>query len=291
MTTKSGSNRISGSAWYNARRTQWTANDYFKVKQGQAKPLNHVNIPGYSVGGPVIVPKLLDRGKAFFFVSQEYTDDLRPSTTTRVNYPTALERQGDFSQTYFGTADGPGQGTLQLITNPDTGQPFPGNKIPLSCAGIPGCVNGHMNAMGLAMINLLPLPNDIHNPQPGQYNAANSAYETLPLHSRTNTTIRLDAVVNASVRGSMRFINDREDNISNNRFAPGLGTTNNAVPGRLLTASATQVVRQPNAQIDSSVMPTMNSGSIQVSVSICASEAGPVFANQVPRMFQTGVPL
>jgi hypothetical protein len=32
-----------------------------------------------------------------------------------------------------------------------------------------------MNAMGLKMINLLPLPNDIHNPQPGQYNTSNSA--------------------------------------------------------------------------------------------------------------------
>jgi hypothetical protein len=242
MTTKSGSNRLSGSGWYNARRTQWTANEYFRIKQGQAKGLTHVNISGYSVGGPILVPKLLDRGKAFFFASQEYTDDLRTSSISRVNYPTALERQGDFSQTYFGNANGPGEGTLQIIINPDTGQPFPGNKIPATCAGIAGCVNGHMNAMGLAMLNLLPLPNDIHNPQNNQYNAANSAYETLPLHSRTNTTLRFDAVANASLRGSLRFINDREDNIQNNRFAPGLGTTNNAVPGRLLTASATQVL-------------------------------------------------
>jgi hypothetical protein len=242
MTTKSGSSRLRGSAWYNARRTQWTANEYFRIKQGQGKPLYHVNIPGYSLGGPILIPKVVKRGKAFFFVSQETTDDLRASSTVRVNYPTALERQGDFSQTFFGTADGPGQGSLNVIINPDTGQAFPGNKIPLTCAGIAGCVNGHMNAMGLAMINLLPLPNDIHNPQPGQYNAANSAYETLPLHSRTDTTVRLDVVQSDNLRGSMRFINDREDNISNNRFAPGLGTTNNAVPGRLLTVSSTQIL-------------------------------------------------
>ena len=35
----------------------------------------------------------------------------------------------------------------------------------------------------------------------------------------------------------------------------------------------------------------MNSGSIQVSQSICLSDAGPVFASVVPRMFQTGEPL
>ncbi|MCP6423761.1 hypothetical protein NL463_31075, partial [Klebsiella pneumoniae] len=71
-----------------------------------------VNIPGYSIGGPVVIPKLLDRGTMFFFASQEFTDDLRPATFSRTNYPTALERQGDFSQTYFGNANGPGQGTL-----------------------------------------------------------------------------------------------------------------------------------------------------------------------------------
>ena len=27
-----------------------------------------------------MIPKVLDRGKVFFFVSQEFTDDLRPST-------------------------------------------------------------------------------------------------------------------------------------------------------------------------------------------------------------------
>ena len=243
MTTKSGTSRFKGSAWYNARRDQWNANEYFRIKQNLAKPLYHVNIPGYSIGGPVFIPKVLDKGKIFFFASQEFTDDLRPSGITRVNYPTALERTGDFSQTYFGNANGPGQGTLQIIMNPDTGLPFPGNRIPSSCAGIAGCVNGRMHPMGLKMLNLLPLPNEIHDPTNNQYNASNSAYESLPFHSRTNNTVRLDLVLNDRVRGSFKFVKDREDNINNNRFAPGLGVTNNAVPGRILTASSTQVLR------------------------------------------------
>jgi hypothetical protein len=231
MTTKSGTNQLKGSGWYNARRTEWTANQYFRKKQNLPKPLYHVNIPGYSVGGPILIPKVVPRGKAFFFVSQEFTDDLRPSTPVRVNYPTALERQGDFSQTYFGTANGPGQGTLQVIIDPLTGQPFPGNKIPAD----------RINALGQRMLNLLPAPNNIFNPQPGQYNAGNSSYETLPLHSRTSTTVRLDVVHNSNVRGSYRFINDREDNISNNVFAPGIGVANNAVPGFISTGGVTMV--------------------------------------------------
>jgi hypothetical protein len=242
ITTKSGTSRFKGSAWYNARRDQWNANEYFRIKRNEPKPLYHVNIPGYGIGGPVIIPKVLDSGKLFFFVSQEWTDDLRPSGMTRVNYPTALERNGDFSQTYFGSANGPGQGTLQRIINPDTGQQFPGNKIPTSCAGIAGCVNGRIHPMGQKMLDLLPLPNNIHNPQPGQYNTSNSAYESLPLHSRLSTSVRLDAVLSERIRGSFRIVNDEENNISNNAFAPGVGYRNNYVPGRIITGSSTQVL-------------------------------------------------
>jgi hypothetical protein len=242
MTTRSGSSRFKGSTWYNARRKEWRANEYFRIKNNQAKSDYRVNIPGYSLGGPVIVPKLLDRGRMFFFVSQEFTDDLRPSTFSRTNYPTALERQGDFSQTYFGNANGPGQGTLLPIINPDTGQPFPGNKIPASCAGIVGCVNGRMSPLGQQMLNLLPMPNGYFDPANNQYNAYNYGVDTYPYHSRTNNTLRLDVVLNPSVRGSYRFIKDREDNISNNVFAPGIGWANNAVPGYISTGSITQVL-------------------------------------------------
>jgi hypothetical protein len=241
ITTKSGTNQLRGSTWYNVRRDNWNANEYFRIKQNLDKPLYHVNIPGYGIGGPVMIPKLLERGKAFFFVSQEFTDDLRPSTITRVNYPTERERNGDFSQTFFGTANGPGQGTLQPIINPDTGLPFPGNIIPKSCDGIPGCKHGFINPMGQKMLNLLPLPNNIHNPQPGQYNAANAAYENLPLHSRRSTSARFDAVINQAIRGSFRIVDDKEHNVSNNAFAPGLGYVDNAVPGRIMTGSTTQV--------------------------------------------------
>jgi len=241
MTTKSGTSQFKGSGWYNARRKEWRANEYFRKKNNQEKSDYKVNIPGYSVGGPLFIPKVLDRGKMFFFVSQEYTDDLRPATFSRTNYPTALERQGDFSQTYSGNANGPGQGTVQPIINPDTGQAFPGNRIPLSCAGIPGCVNGYLHPLGQQMLNLLPVPNGYFDPANNQYNAYNYGVDTFPYHSRTNNTVRLDVVLNPSLRGSYRFIKDREDNISNNVFAPGIGWANNAVPGYISTASVTKV--------------------------------------------------
>ncbi len=57
------------------------------------------------------------------------------------------------------------------------------------------------------------------------------------------------------------------------------------------TASATHIVRQPNAHQDMSVRPTMNSGSILVRKLIWPSLAGALLASVVPTMFQTGEPL
>ena len=87
MTTKSGTSTFKGSGWYNARRQDWKAEAYFDKKEGNPKPLYHVNISGYSIGGPVIIPKVLDSRtsskKVFFFFSQEYTHDARPTQTQR----------------------------------------------------------------------------------------------------------------------------------------------------------------------------------------------------------------
>ena len=50
----------------------------------------------------------------FFFGSQEFTRDDRPTVTATANYPTELERRGDFSQTRLTTA-GANYGAIQPI--------------------------------------------------------------------------------------------------------------------------------------------------------------------------------
>ena len=85
--SKSGTNTFKASGWYNPRRDRFNANDYFRKVNNQAKPVYNVNIYGYSAGGPVIIPKVHDtrtaNKKTYFFVSQEYTDDERPSVVVR----------------------------------------------------------------------------------------------------------------------------------------------------------------------------------------------------------------
>ena len=191
--TKSGTNTFKGSAWYNGRRDQFNENDYFRKVNNQAKPLYDVNISGYGFGGPVVIPGLVDSrkgtgGKTFFFVSQEYTTDKRPTTTLRTNLPTALERAGDFSQTRQTN------GTILPIIDPQTGAQFPGNVIPA----------GRINALGQKMLNLLPMPNGVLNLQPGQEWTSNSAYDATPEHGRTNTNIRIDQVYTSKTRQAFR---------------------------------------------------------------------------------------
>src|SRR5687767_11241499 len=158
MVTKAGTNQLRASASYNGRRDKFNENDYFREATNQPKPLYRVNISSYNVGGPVVIPGMVDSrrttGKKFyFFVSQEFVDDARPTTTTRANMPTGLEYNGDFSATRFGTT---AEGTLQVITDPITGQPFPNNRIP--AAGTPGCgvQFSCIDPLGQRMLRILP---------------------------------------------------------------------------------------------------------------------------------------
>jgi outer membrane receptor protein involved in Fe transport len=231
FSTKSGTNIFRGTAWYNGRRDRFNSNDYFRKVNDQAKPLYEVNISGYSFGGPAVIPGLFDSRKTtkklYFFVSQEFTRDARPTSTLRTNLPTARERAGDFAGT-FTTA-----GTLQAITDPLTGQPFPGNVIPAN----------RINPLGRAMLNLLPEPNGILNLQPGQAFTSNSAYDTSPEHSRTSHVLRLDQIVTDRTRASFRILHDIENLWAYNGFTPGTGHLNNRTPGWVISSTVTQVIR------------------------------------------------
>ena len=124
MVTKGGTNQLHGSGWYAGRRTTFTANTYFNNEGGLVRPVYNINIEGFSIGGPVVIPKLYNgRNKLFFFGSEEYTNDQRPVSPVTAFEPTAAQLNGDFSSTYATN------GTLLPIIDPLTGKQFPGNII------------------------------------------------------------------------------------------------------------------------------------------------------------------
>ncbi len=285
MVTKSGTNEFKGSAWYNGRRDWMNKNTYFRDKAGQGKQFFAVDISGFSIGGPVILPKIINsrtsQKKVFFFGSTEYTKDIRPSSTNYYALPTALERAGDFSQTFYcasastnscdraadGTLTRAGSTTRLNLLNPYGAadffcQPGTGGLSGKACVSLgnatanPGAAGSNIinpkyfNSIGKATLNLLPMPNGVVNALPGQAWTSNSGYDTLPQHVRKDIVLRVDTVLSQKTRFSVRGLFDRDDNTSFNNIMPGAGlngtgvnSQDNVFPGNLLSTTVTQVLK------------------------------------------------
>src|SRR3954470_15567515 len=124
MVTKGGSNRFSGSGGYYLRDDKlqantWTRNHSSITSDRVAAPFDYKQY-AYSFGGPIMKDKL------FFFGAQEWVNFTQVQTNL-ATVPTAKMRAGDFSELL-----GPNAffSSPQIIRDPTTGQPFPGNIIP-----------------------------------------------------------------------------------------------------------------------------------------------------------------
>jgi hypothetical protein len=115
LISKSGANEVHGSAFDYYSTPYFRARDPFSP--ARATGIRH--LPGGTISGPVFLPKIYNgRNKTFFFFSYETA---RGSNTTQLLNPTVpipSWRQGDFSS--LGVA----------IYDPQSGAPFPGNRIP-----------------------------------------------------------------------------------------------------------------------------------------------------------------
>ncbi len=108
--TKSGTNEFHGTAFWFLRNEKLNARSFFA---SDVPPFKR-NQFGGTMGGPVIKDKL------FFFGSYQGTRERSAPGSQQATVPTAAMRTGDF--TGFG----------KTLTDPTTGQPFPGNIIPTS---------------------------------------------------------------------------------------------------------------------------------------------------------------
>ena len=95
--TKSGTNQFRGSV-YNVRRdSDWNSNSKANILNGVAKTISKQQEFGYSISGPVGKPG--GNNKIFFYAHEYAPRTGGKSMHVRFRVPTALERQGDFSQT------------------------------------------------------------------------------------------------------------------------------------------------------------------------------------------------
>jgi hypothetical protein len=196
--TKGGTQQFHGSGWFTHRNDEFNANSWSNNRAGISITPYHLNIEGFSIGGPIYIPKHFnaDKRHLFFFFSQEYTGN-HSSGTSYSNMPTKLERTGDFSQS-FDT-----DGSLIVVTDPKTGDPFVNNKIPST----------RLNKTGAAVLNYFPVPN--FTPPPSLLYQQNFAAPTASSHTRRNDVVRGDWVINSKLSAYFRYINDHDDTTSN----------------------------------------------------------------------------
>jgi len=95
--TKSGTNRFRGSVYDVERNSDWNSNSHTNILNGDPKTVLRERDFGYSIGGPIGKPG--GNNKLFFFYSHEYAPRTAGNDVRNFRVPTALERQGDFSQT------------------------------------------------------------------------------------------------------------------------------------------------------------------------------------------------
>src|SRR4029453_7255528 len=95
--TKSGTNQYRGSFYDVERNTSWNSNSRTNALNGTPKTITKQKDIGYSIGGPVGKPG--GTNKLFFFYAQEFRPRTGGNDQQTFRVPTALERQGDFSQT------------------------------------------------------------------------------------------------------------------------------------------------------------------------------------------------
>lgn len=145
--TKAGTKEFHGGAYYFKRNEHLNANNFFNNKNRLPRPQYRFDYPGYYLGGPLLLPGVnRNRDKLFFFWSQEVLMHKQPTDLARRTFPTALERQGNFSQSVDTN------GVMIPILDPlNNRQPFSGNIVPPN----------RINAGGQALLNRFPLPNTV----------------------------------------------------------------------------------------------------------------------------------
>ena len=221
VVTKSGTNRLHGSAY------EFVRNDIFNANDVLNKPINKPLTPrsklryndfGYTIGGPVWIPKFYDgRNKTFFFFSQELRRVITYRAVTLQYVPSVAERQGNFT------------GLVCANVNATTGRCNDAGtrtitRIDPTAAAYLKDVYANVGAPDAAGNLVTP-------PQRNIFNA-------------NQQIIRIDQQVSQKLTAFFRFINDsiptqEPGGLFQGTGYPGIQTTNTNAPGRIYLGHAT----------------------------------------------------
>jgi len=193
MVTKSGTREFHGSASYYKRNEWFNANNFFSNRDRLIRPVTRMDYFTFTLGGPVLLPFTnfnRTRNRLFFFWANDYLPQSRPSVLARRNFPTALERRGDFSQSFDTNR------TLIPVLDPLSGRtPFAGNVVPAS----------RIDRAGQGLLNVFPQPNSF---DPSY--TFNSVFQTNIQEPRHQEILRTDVILGSTTNLYVRGILGRE---------------------------------------------------------------------------------
>lgn len=203
MVTKSGTNQVRGTLYNFLRNDKLNTRNFFAARPDPLKR----NQFGGTFGAPVVIPKLYNgRDKTFVFFATEFTRQRFGQTNSSTRVPSALERQGNFSQTTLPVGRFVADPNTVTATSP--GVPFPNNIVPAN----------RLDPVALKFTEaFLPLPN-----QPGQFFSYNLSLPT----EEDQYTVKLDHNFTDNNRFSGRyFYSDYRVNF--NHSLPAFNSNNN----------------------------------------------------------------
>lgn len=187
---KSGTNVFHGSAYEFLRNSVLDANNFFDNRRGVSLESFKRSQFGYTLNGPI------KRDKTFFMVSFEALRE-RGFANRVFTVPTALERQGDFSQTFaangqqirifnpFSSRQNPsGSGLIRDL--------FPNNRVPASM----------FDPVAVNVMKFYPQPNTVGNPVTNQNNYARSGSRQVNI---TQHDYRIDQVLTPKQKFFARY--------------------------------------------------------------------------------------
>ena len=243
VVTKSGTNSLHGSAYEFFRNDIFNANGYFGNLSALQRPKLRYNDFGYTIGGPVYIPKVYNgHDRTFFFLSQEFRRVINYAQTT-VNVPTAAERTGDFTNSF-------------LTTRGTAGGSYTGATGPVLVCTVPG-PNGSCTTFGNRITNISPTATaylkDIYANVPLPTSAQDLAagldphaytYNARNIFNDTQTLARIDQDFGQRLNFFYRYLHDTlPSQEAGGLFVggglPGVQTTNTSAPGTQHVAHVT----------------------------------------------------
>ncbi len=183
--TKLGGRDFHGDLFEFLRNEDFNARNFF----ASSTPIYRKNDYGFTIGGPVVIPRLYNQGrqKTFFFFSEDWRKELVPGTVFNVAVPSAAERSGNFAQDCpAGPAAVDTTNFPNCPVNPQTNAYYPNNTVPVS-------------SQAQILMHLIPAANT----SSGFFNAA-------PAQSTNwrEELVRIDHNINDKQRFFFRYIHD-----------------------------------------------------------------------------------